>query len=62
MVAFRLNLVTWRNDRSAAEVVDYNVKMYGVVAAINQSHLVSNLNKFRYEYKRFKKRAAMHYT
>ena len=36
--------------------------MYGVVAAMNKATQFQNLNKFRYEYKRFKNRAAMHYT
>ena len=36
--------------------------MYGVVAAINRSHIVSKLNKLKYEKRIFKNRAAMHYT
>ena len=31
-----------------------NVKMYGVVAAINRSHIVSKLNKLKYEKRIFK--------
>jgi len=36
--------------------------MYGVVAAINRSHIVSKLNNLKYGKRTFKKRAAMHYT